>query len=216
MKKNWSKSFYFILFCLLFSSCTLGIESGILGQKKQIYYWQKGDNLEEVAKKFNDSVLDIRRRNHIYEIDDLFVNFPLIVIPQKKKKKIQPQTPQLEFIFPSKGTITSKYGKRGNRFHYGVDFGADKGKDILSTESGVVKRVGTRTGYGTTIEIIHKKNIISLYAHLEKALVRPKQKVFRGQKIGIMGNTGRSTGVHLHFEIIVNETNIDPLRVLKR
>ena len=184
---------------------------------QETYYWQEGDTLEKIAKKFGDNVLEIRIRNHIYEPEDIFSGFPLVIIPQKKKlSELKEKQKKIRFIFPSKGSITSKYGIRKDRFHYGVDFGADKGKEIIAAESGIVKRVASLRGYGNTIEISHSHNISTLYAHLEKAFVKAKQRVRKGEKIAIMGDTGRSTGVHLHFEIIVNGVNIDPLKAFPK
>ena len=196
--------FFFLFSCSLFQSFT-----------QKTYYWQEGDSLEKVAKEFGDDVLEIRIRNHIYEPEDLFEGFPLIIIPQKKVLSTPKANSQkFRFSLPSKGNITSRYGKRNGRFHYGVDFGADKTKEIIAVESGIIKRVGFRSGYGNTIEIAHSRNIRTLYAHLEKSFVKTGQKVRKGELIAIMGNTGRSTGVHLHFEVIVNGNNIDPLKVL--
>ena len=184
--------------------------------KKQIYIWQEGDSLEKISAKFGDSVLAIRRRNHIYEPEDLYAGFRLVVIPQKILPPKVKKKSKLKFVRPSAGSITSKYGKRGTRFHYGVDFGADKGKKVIAVEKGIITRVGYRKGYGKSIEIQHRNNVRTIYAHLEQILVKTKDRVRRQQVIGIMGNTGRSSGTHLHFEVIVNNKNINPLRVIKR
>ena len=85
-------------------------------------------------------------------------------------------------------------------------------------EKGIITRVGYRKGYGKSIEIQHRNNVRTIYAHLEQILVKTKDRVRRQQVIGIMGNTGRSSGTHLHFEVIVNKitTKISmPLRVIK-
>lgn len=212
MKLSVSSSLLFIVFFMI--ACS-GFQN--LANSQQTYYWQEGDNLQKVAKKFGDSVLEIRRRNHIYEPEDLFVGFPLIVKPHPTiaRQKPRSRSTKIRFGVPALGTITSQYGPRKNRFHYGVDFGSNKGKQVLAAESGVVRKVGTRSGYGNTIEILHQKNIITLYAHLEKTLVKRGQRVTKQQQIAIMGNTGRSTGVHLHFEVIINGTNIDPLKLIQ-
>jgi murein DD-endopeptidase MepM/ murein hydrolase activator NlpD len=208
----------FIIFSVVFAAFFITgcsqLKSALSSEK--IYHWRQGDSLQEVAKHFGDSVLEIRRRNHIYEPEDLFVGFPLVVRSRLQSvKKTTPTNSKINFGFPSPGMITSKYGPRKGKFHYGVDFGANNGKQVFSSADGVIRRVGSRTGYGNTIEVLHQKNIITLYAHLEKTLVRKGQRVRKNEQIAVMGNTGRSTGVHLHFEIIINGTNIDPLRLLK-
>ena len=210
------KKLFFLSLGLLLIACSL-VETTT---KKRKYYWQEGDNLQKIAEFFGDNLLEIRRRNHIYEPEDLFVGFPLIIIPKEQAlpKKISPKTTtasKLQFTVPSQGTITSKYGYRNNKFHYGVDFGANKGKQIVAAAAGVVKRTGLRSGYGNTVEIAHSRNITTLYAHLEKSLVKKRHRIKQKELIGIMGNTGRSSGVHLHFEIIVNGTHINPLKVIQ-
>ena len=90
------------------------------------------------------------------------------------------------------------------------------GTNIIAVEKGIITRVGYRKGYGKSIEIQHRNNVRTIYAHLEQILVKKKDRVRRQQVIGIMGNTGRSSGTHLHFEVIVNNKNINPLRVIKR
>ena len=142
--------------------------------KKQIYIWQEGDSLEKISAKFGDSVLAIRRRNHIYEPEDLYAGFRLVVIPQKILPPKVKKKSKLKFVRPSAGSITSKYGKRGTRFHYGVDFGADKGKKVIAVEKGIITRVGYRKGYGKSIEIQHRNNVRTIYAHLEQILVKQK------------------------------------------
>ncbi len=183
--------------------------------KEQIYIWQTGDSLEKIAAKFGDSVLAVRRRNHIYEPEDLYAGFRLVVIPQKTLKPQIKQKTKLSFIRPSAGSITSGYGKRGTRFHYGVDFGANRGKNIIAVEDGIIIQIGYKTGYGKSIEIQHRNNVRTIYAHLNQILVKKKDIVKKQQIIGIMGNTGRSTGTHLHFEVIVNGENINPLKVIR-
>ena len=205
-----------LLFLVFFLASCAAITNNTSNKKYQLYIWQKGDTLEQVAKKFGDNVLELRRRNHIYEPEDLYAGFKLLVTTKKRRPTIKKSQPnKIFFIRPTKGSTTSKYGWRKGGFHYGVDFGADKGKRIVASGKGIVKKIGYQKGYGKTIEIQHSKNVKTLYAHLEKILVRKNQRVDLGQTIGIMGNTGKSTGIHLHFEIIVNDKAIDPFRVIK-
>ena len=208
MKNYLCKVSLFFLLIFAITGCSLGAQ-------KQIYYWQKGDSLQSLATRFSDDILEMRRRNHIYEPEDLFVGFPLVIIPKKSLKQITSRSHNLKFAFPSKGSITSKYKLRNGKFHYGVDFSANQGKEIFASQAGIVKRIGARSSYGNTIEIQHSKLVSTLYAHLDKILVKKNQRVSKSEVIGIMGATGRSTGVHLHFEIIVNGANINPLKLLQ-
>ncbi|MEK9566039.1 MAG: M23 family metallopeptidase [Flavobacteriaceae bacterium] len=114
--------------------------------------------------------------------------------------------------------MASGYGYRTDpftkkrRFHYGMDFSARKGTPIYATGNGVVKRADNRSsGYGKHIRIDHGFGYISLYAHLSKYNVRRGQKVKRGDIIGYVGNTGRSVGPHVHYEIFKDNKKINPL-----
>jgi murein DD-endopeptidase MepM/ murein hydrolase activator NlpD len=114
--------------------------------------------------------------------------------------------------------MASGYGYRTDpftkkrRFHYGMDFSARKGTPIYATGNGVVKRADNRSsGYGKHIRIDHGFGYISLYAHLSKYNVRRGQRVKRGDIIGYVGNTGRSVGPHLHYEIFKDKKKINPL-----
>ena len=114
--------------------------------------------------------------------------------------------------------MASGYGYRTDpftkkrRFHYGMDFSARKGTPIYATGNGVVKRADNRSsGYGKHIRIDHSFGYISLYAHLSKYNVKRGQRVKRGDIIGYVGNTGRSVGPHLHYEIFKDKKKINPL-----
>ena len=98
------------------------------------------------------------------------------------------------------------------RFHYGMDFTAKRGTPVYATGNGIVKRADNRSsGYGRHIRIDHGFGYVSLYAHLSKYNVRRGQKVKRGDIIGYVGNTGRSAGPHLHYEILKDNKKINPL-----
>ncbi|MFC6334278.1 peptidoglycan DD-metalloendopeptidase family protein [Paenibacillus septentrionalis] len=117
------------------------------------------------------------------------------------------------FAYPvSNYRVSSKYGKRWGRMHSGVDFTGDK--TIKASDAGVVEFVGTKNGYGKTVIIDHKNGYKTLYGHLNSYSVSEGDKVAKGDKVGVMGNTGRSTGVHLHFEIWKNGNTVNPLSYL--
>ena len=114
--------------------------------------------------------------------------------------------------------VASGYGYRIDpftkirRFHYGMDFTAKRGTPIYATGNGIVKRADNRSsGYGKHIRIDHGFGYLSLYAHLSKYKVRRGQKVKRGDIIGYVGNSGRSVGPHLHYEILKDNKKINPL-----
>lgn len=96
------------------------------------------------------------------------------------------------------------------RFHEGMDFSAPVGTDIFATGNGTVSYVGWRQGYGETVEIEHGFGYRTRYAHCSKLLVREGQKVKRGDVIALVGNTGKSTGPHVHYEVHYQGVPIDP------
>lgn len=117
--------------------------------------------------------------------------------------------------------LTSEFGDRSDPFvnkaalHAGVDFSAPIGTPVLSTANGIIsKAVLNDVGYGNFVEITHAQGVITKYAHLDQILVSKDDKVGKGSLIGTVGNTGRSTGPHLHFEVLVNNTPVDPMSVI--
>ncbi len=114
---------------------------------------------------------------------------------------------------PVKGNFrfTSGFGPRWGRMHRGVDLAAGYGKPIRSTADGVVTFAGWQGDYGRLVKIRHGFGLETRYAHLAKIRVKRGQRVSRGERIGDMGNSGRSTGTHLHYEIRVNGKAINPM-----
>jgi LysM repeat protein len=115
------------------------------------------------------------------------------------------------FAYPFKNYVTSGFGPRRWLFHYGVDIKVLKGDTILSVLDGVVRVVKyDRRGFGKVVVIRHSNGLETIYGHLSKELVLPNQKVKAGESIGLGGNTGRSTGSHLHFETRYHGEPFDP------
>ncbi len=120
---------------------------------------------------------------------------------------------------PASGSLSSSYGYRKSpfspatrEFHGGVDFRGDVGDDVVATADGTVELAGWVKGYGKRVVIRHKTGYKTLYAHLSKITVKKGQKVSWGETIGEIGSTGRSTGPHLHYEIIKYGKRINPRR----
>jgi murein DD-endopeptidase MepM/ murein hydrolase activator NlpD len=126
------------------------------------------------------------------------------------------------FAWPVSGPITSPFGMRSNPFggggfemHPGIDIGAPMGATITATAGGRVIFAGSYGGYGNAIIIDHGGQASSLYGHCSQIFVSTGQEVQRGQAIGAVGMTGRATGPHLHFEIRINGTPVDPTTRLR-
>jgi len=111
--------------------------------------------------------------------------------------------------------FTSAFGRRWGRMHEGIDLAAPSGTPILATAHGTVTRASYDSGYGHMVEIKHEFGTVTRYAHLRKIHVKVGQKVSRGERIGDMGNTGRSTGTHLHYEVLVNGKPVNPMTFIK-
>jgi murein DD-endopeptidase MepM/ murein hydrolase activator NlpD len=130
---------------------------------------------------------------------------------------------RLPFAMPVRSgfRFTSGFGYRrdpkgwGTRMHSGTDFAGPRGTPIHVTADGVVKKAGWHSGYGKTVIVQHAFGIETLYAHLNEIRVREGQTVSRGDRIGDMGTTGRSTGVHLHYEVRVEGKPVNPMTYIK-
>lgn len=116
-----------------------------------------------------------------------------------------------QYIPPCYNDITSEFGQRRYRWHYGIDIKVRKGDSIRSAFDGIIRVIQyDRRGYGHVVVIRHADGIETLYGHLSQKLVAPRQCVKAGEVIGLGGNTGRSTGPHLHFEIRYRGEAINP------
>jgi murein DD-endopeptidase MepM/ murein hydrolase activator NlpD len=117
---------------------------------------------------------------------------------------------------PVDGPITSDYGKRLDpvngklALHTGLDFRAKPSDNIYATADGVVQKAFYNGGHGNYVLIDHDNGYSTVFSHMKKFMVRPGDKVRRGQLIGLVGNTGRSTGPHLHYEVLLDGEPIDP------
>ena len=120
------------------------------------------------------------------------------------------------------GWMSSPFGKRVDPFsgqmswHSGVDFAGRKGSDVIAVASGVVTFAGKRYGYGKLVEISHGDGYVTRYAHHESLKVETGDIVKKGQPIGTMGTSGRSTGPHVHFEVLKNGRPVDPRAYVAR
>ncbi|MGE5328183.1 MAG: peptidoglycan DD-metalloendopeptidase family protein [Deltaproteobacteria bacterium] len=119
------------------------------------------------------------------------------------------------FKRPVLGFITSRFGARWGRMHEGIDIGAKVGQSIYAADGGVVSFTGYEGGYGKLVKIRHGSKYTTYYGHCSKILVKKGQKVHKGQKIALIGMTGRTTGPHLHFEIRKNGNPVNPKKLLK-
>ncbi len=117
--------------------------------------------------------------------------------------------------WPLIGQLTSYFGPRGSGYHTGLDINGNTGDRVVAAEGGKIIFTGYSGGYGNLIKIDHGDGLQTWYAHLSKYGIKVGDSVERGQYIGNVGNTGRSTGSHLHFEVRINGTAYNPLKYLR-
>lgn len=121
----------------------------------------------------------------------------------------------------AKGWISSYFGMRTDPFsgkramHNGMDFAGKKGSDVVAVAAGVVTWAGNRYGYGEMIEINHGKGLVTRYGHNEKLLVQVGDRIKQGQVIATMGSSGRSTGPHVHFEVLKRGKTVNPIKYIQ-
>jgi murein DD-endopeptidase MepM/ murein hydrolase activator NlpD len=193
---------------------------------------QKGDTIYSISKKY-----DVDPQEIISFPFNTFVNdetFELaigqtIIVPHgvmpapstgipaaPRAKQVTPDAGTVvatgSFAWPTNGIITQRY----SWYHKAIDIANRAAPSILAADAGKVIAAGwNSTGYGNHVIIDHNNGYRTLYGHMSQILVTVGQTVNRGDKIGVMGSTGRSTGTHLHFEVIQNGVHINPLGVLR-
>jgi len=177
-----------------------------------IYKKQKRESLSDISRKFRGSpeVLKIVNR-----MDNEAK--PVIFIPCGKLSNLERSLfLGTAFSSPVKGRKTSGFGFRKDpiqhdrRFHSGIDIACPIGTRVSAARSGKVIFAGYNGGYGKLVIVEHTRNYCTYYGHLNKIMVRKGDTVSTGQNIAISGNTGRTTGPHLHFEVRKHEKPIDP------
>jgi Peptidase family M23 len=140
-----------------------------------------------------------------------------VILARELKDQIHPEGRPV-----TSGFISSYFGERSDpfdgreAFHKGVDFAGAAGSKIVAVAAGVVTWAGERSGFGKLIEINHGDGYVTRYAHNEKTLVGVGETVRRGEPVALMGSTGRSTGPHVHFEVLHNGRQVDPLSYIGR
>jgi murein DD-endopeptidase MepM/ murein hydrolase activator NlpD len=148
-------------------------------------------------------------------LSEKVIKEPKTQILIKGTKELPPKKGTGTFKMPTRGYLSSRFGSRWGSVHEGIDLAAPIGTAVNAADGGVVTWVGTRGAYGKLIMVDHGAGYVTYYGHLSKYSVSKGDKVYKGQKIGAVGNTGRSTGPHLHFEIRKNGKPVNPLNYVK-
>lgn len=148
-------------------------------------------------------------------LDEKVLKEPVNELVVKGTKEIPKTMATGIFMMPTRGRFTSGYGSRWGRMHRGIDIAASTGTPIHAADGGTVTFSGWQGTYGYMVEIDHGNGYKTRYAHCSKLLVSKGKKVYKGQHIANVGNTGRSTGPHLHLEVLKNGVHVNPSKYVK-
>ncbi len=206
------------------------LKNGMLVDKyKNNYgYWyviRRGDCLSLIARRAGTSTRTLARANNI-KINARLTYKAYLFIPvsevylKKSAEQIRFSLKKNDFMWPLYGRRTSGFGLRKwgwrKKFHRGIDLAAPPGTKIVSAAKGEVTFAGRKKDYGYIVIMKHKNNFETRYAHLLKTTVRKGDKIERGEIIGMVGKSGRSTGYHLHFEIRISDYAVNPTDYLPK
>lgn len=169
--------------------------------KKEMIYEITEQNGERISKSVKEEKVIVEVKNKIV----------------LKGTKVIPSRGSGAFAWPAEGGyISSEMGHRWGSFHKGIDIARPNGYNIKATDNGIVTFTGKDGTYGNKVVVDHQNGYETVYAHLSSISVNEGQTVPQGYKLGVMGSTGRSTGIHLHFEVIKNGSNVNPLSYLRK
>ncbi|MFN2363808.1 MAG: peptidoglycan DD-metalloendopeptidase family protein, partial [Halarsenatibacteraceae bacterium] len=181
----------------------------ILPVKGIMYRIGPGDSLKDLISKYNLDKERVMQANNIVNANNIKTGENIILPEAKPAFGYQDRLNQM-FIRPVGGRISSPFGPRWGSHHDGIDYAVPIGTPCKAAGGGRVVYVGWSAGYGNTVIVEHQQGMRTLYAHLNSFNVRTGQRVNRGQVIARTGNTGRSTGPHVHFEVRVNGRPVNP------
>jgi murein DD-endopeptidase MepM/ murein hydrolase activator NlpD len=217
----------------------------VIPQTAGVHIIKEGETLWQISRRYQVPLEDLARLNQLVNPGELQVGQE-ILIPKEalvaakengenadngdnrqhgesdpspaEPSPSQPKTASGggDLIWPVQGVISSTFGPRRGKQHSGLDIAAPKGTPIKAAKAGTVVTTGWLGGYGQTVILEHSDKTATLYAHASKILVRKGQKVKQGETIARVGTTGRSTGPHVHFEVIVNSRPRDPITYLPK
>jgi murein DD-endopeptidase MepM/ murein hydrolase activator NlpD len=183
------------------------------------YRVRRGDSLEGIARRFSVALNELLDWNSLES--SLIVPGQELFVPGARlsEHELNRVFGRL-FILPARGRLSSRFGVRGDpftgvsRFHNGIDLAGAVGTPVLAAMSGKVSMVGFNPNYGRYVILSHAEGFQTLYGHLDGFQVRRGTRVKQGELIGTMGNSGYSTGTHLHFAIFLRGEPVDPSRYL--
>ena len=183
----------------------------VLPQRGQLHIVETGDTLWGLSSQYGVAVDVIMKAND--KPDERLAKDEKIFVPGGRPRSVSTAsraTIVSRFIWPAIGELTSPYGYRWGKLHAGIDIANDIGTTVRAARGGLIVFAGWESGYGYTVIIDHGNEYSTLYGHLNGFAISPGQYVQTGQFIAYMGNTGNSTGPHLHFEVRVSGKPVNP------
>lgn len=194
------------------------------GEEERIYanikhQVERGDSLSRLARKYGTDIQTIKLANNLRS-DRIYVGQNLVIPHLTEGGNHRFHLQQGAIIWPVLGRISSRFGwrthpiKNTREFHQGLDIAVPIGTKIRAAAPGTVIQSGWLSGFGKTIVIDHGEGVKTLYAHNSRLLVPSGAKVNIGGVIALAGSTGRSTGPHSHFGLLVNEKPVNPMKYL--
>ena len=183
------------------------------------YTVRRGDNLSRIAARHGvslDAIVDVNDVASSIITPGQILLVPGAGLSENARNRVLGRL----FIAPARGRLTSPYGYRKDpftglrKFHNGIDIANDPGTPVVASMSGVVAMVGYNGNYGRYVILRHPDGFQTLYAHLARTHVSQGDRVRQGHQLGEMGNTGYSTGNHLHFSMFLSGTHVDPQEYL--
>ncbi len=203
-----------LMFVVILNACTT-TGPGIYHTVK------KGETLWRISKTYGVDMQSIAEYNEIYDPNLIYKGQKLFIPGAKKEREVKGDPAEKTigkitvkkgyFVWPTDGLVYSLFGVRWGKMHKGIDISGRSGTPIIAPQDGKVTFAGWKGGYGNTISLEHRDNYKTLYAHMRSIKVKVGDNVELGDVIGLMGSTGRSTGPHLHFEVIKDGKARNPL-----
>ncbi len=209
----------------------------------QTHEVQKGETLYRISKAYGISVEELMDANRIVDPRELKVGEQLYVTgakeakavpaydspepepqprPRASKPAVEKKMPRVARVgrgtgsleWPIRGVLYARFGKKGKEPHDGIDLAAPAGLPVKTAAQGFVLFAGEQKGYGLIVIVEHEKGLVTLYAHNRDLRVKTGQKVRTGQVVATVGDSGRTSGPHLHFEVRQDGIPVDPLDFL--
>ena len=212
-----------VLVCVVLGGCAAG--------RDLRHTVHPGDTLYEIGRRYGASHHEIARVNGIrdprrlrpgqvlripgrkFRATAAIAPAPMAAAPVQTEARAEPAP----FLWPvAGGTMSSPFGPRDEGFHDGIDISAPTGTPVRAAQRGVVAYSGYRRGYGNVVVVQHAPGLSTLYGHNQTNWVRVGQAVRRGEVIASLGDTGRTTGPNLHFEVWIGSRLVDPLHYVAR